>query len=617
MKFRNTLRRLAQKADLPTHILYLINAWMLAVTAEFLLLTGDDRSLKTLGGIAAMKPLRIAVVGFAAYLTQFFLSEHDGFRKIRRWILPCTFALYASFAVCCSFSWAFLAVCILILGAMVVFACKGHNASAIAHPIEKTDEKRLWMLPTAALALAFFGAVSAWTVARVRCLWTPTFDFGIFAQMFHYMKTTGIPFTTVERDGLLSHFAVHMSPIYYLMLPFYCIVPRPETLQVLQAAVLASSVIPLWKLGKQHSLHPGMRTALCALLLLYPAFAGGTSYDIHENCFLTPLILWLLYGIDRKSIPLTAVFALLTLLVKEDAAVYVAIIGVYLLLRSLLRKEKWGILAGSAVLAGAIAYFLAVTHYLATQGDGVMNYRYSNFMYDGSNSLFTVIKAVILCPMKAVFECVDTEKLAFIGLTMLPLLGLPLLTRRYERLVLLIPYVLINLMSDYTYQHSILFQYTFGSTACLIYLTLVNLADIGEYKQFAATALAICIAAGCFGANIVPLMRNSITASSDYRRYYDEQIEFLETVPDDASVAATTFYTTYLSDHDILYDVGYTSPERILQCEYVVIKTGSSFISYAGGTWRGEESFVKWLTSNGFALHSELGTVAQIYARQS
>ena len=74
----------------------------------------------------------------------------------------------------------------------------------------------------------------------------PTFDFGIFSQMFHQMRTTGLPVTTVERDGPLSHFAVHVSPIYYLLLPFYCIYPKPVTLQVLQAAVLASAVIPLW-----------------------------------------------------------------------------------------------------------------------------------------------------------------------------------------------------------------------------------------------------------------------------------------------------------------------------------------------------------------------------------
>ena len=76
--------------------------------------------------------------------------------------------------------------------------------------------------------------------------------------------------------------------------------------------------------------------------------------------------------------------------------------------------------------------------------------------------------------MKVLYECVDPEKLQFLGLTMGPLLALPLVTRKYDRLILLIPYILVNLMSDYPYQHDIFFQYTFGSTACLAYLTVVN-----------------------------------------------------------------------------------------------------------------------------------------------
>ena len=119
---------------------------------------------------------------------------------------------------------------------------------------------------------------------------------------------------TVERDGLLSHFDVHVSPIYYLMLPFYMIAPGPYTLQVLQAAVMASAVIPLWLIGKRHGLSGLQRTLLCGVLLLYPAFSGAAGYDIHENCFLTPCILWLFYGIDRKSILITGIGGLLTLM---------------------------------------------------------------------------------------------------------------------------------------------------------------------------------------------------------------------------------------------------------------------------------------------------------------
>lgn len=52
-------------------------------------------------------------------------------------------------------------------------------------------------------------------------LCTPAFDFGIFTQMFENMKDGLGPVTTVERNYELSHFAVHFSPAYYLMLPFY------------------------------------------------------------------------------------------------------------------------------------------------------------------------------------------------------------------------------------------------------------------------------------------------------------------------------------------------------------------------------------------------------------
>lgn len=211
------------------------------------------------------------------------------------------------------------------------------------------------------------------------------------------------------------------------------------------------------------------------------AYAGGASYDIHENAFLTPLILWMFYGIDREKRWVALLAGGLTLLVKEDAAVYVAVVALWLILRAWLRgRNRWGLTTGGMLLAGALVWFFLVTAYLERYGDGVMTYRYQNFLYQGSGSLFTVILAVLLSPMKLIYECMDPEKLPFLALTLLPLLGMPLWTRKYERYILLIPYILVNLMSDYPYQHDIFFQYTYGSTACLMYLTVVNLADLAH-----------------------------------------------------------------------------------------------------------------------------------------
>ena len=268
---------------------------------------------------------------------------------------------------------------------------------------------------------------------------------------------------------------------------------------MLQALLLASAVIPLWRIARRHGLSGVTAGLLCALLLLWPAYAGGTSYDVHENKFLTPLLLWLFDFLDRRCVWGVALFSVLTCMVKEDAPVYVAVIALWVVLQALTRtgaERRWGLLTGGAMLVGAVGYFLGVTAWLAADGDGVMSYRYSNFLYDGSDSLFTVIKAVLLSPVRTLWECFKGEKIAFFFLTMGPLLFLPLCTRRYERLVLLIPFLLVNLMSDYTYQHSIFFQYTYGSAACLFYLTAVNLAELPRVWNRPALAATAALLAG-------------------------------------------------------------------------------------------------------------------------
>lgn len=594
-----------QKRKVPGVIRQLLLAWITAVTMEYLRLPKSLRDLSGLDGLKEMSFIRVLAVTLVITVLLWLLSRFVKSEKGERIALPAVFAVLMAVALAVSYSMAFLVVCMVILLMTVVFALFGWDSTEEmtakpkkAHPV--------YIGITAGLSVAFFLFVSAWTVGRVESFCTPTFDFGIFSQMFYNMKETGLPMTTVERDGLLSHFDVHMSPIYYLMLPFYCIVPTPATLQVLQAAVMTSAVIPLWKICKLHGLSGLERTVVCALLLLYPAFSGGVGYDIHENCFLTPLLLWLLYGIDKKSTAITAVSGVLMLLVKEDAAVYVGIVAVYLLLRSALRRQKgeWkGLITGGVMLVGALMYFFAVTGYLTESGDGVMTYRYNNFIYDGSASLVTVIKAVAMNPMKAVFECVDPEKLKFIAQTMLPLLGLPLLTRRFERYILLIPYILINLMSDYQYQHDIFFQYTFGSSACLIYLVAVNLADLRiDWQRLGALVAALAVSFGFFSSLNLPKGMQYAEYCTTYGDYYDEVRAVLDKIPEGVSVAATTFYTTYLSQREVLYDVQYCSREHLLSAEYVALNIGSTsnFKKYGG-----YESLVELLEDSGYTLYAE------------
>ncbi|MBE6952649.1 MAG: DUF2079 domain-containing protein [Ruminococcaceae bacterium] len=588
----------------------LLLAWLNAVLLEYCLLPAFLRGLGDTSGLGEMSAVRVGIVTLLTFLALHALSLKFRTQKAERIALAVVFLLLAAAAVFGGPTLPFSIACLLAVAAFAVYAIWGWNDRPEV-TAEPKKVRKIWPILTAVFAVLFFAFDCAWTLGRTATLSSPTYDFGIFAQMFHSMKETGLPLTTLERSGLLSHFAVHVSPIYYLMLPVYCLFPAPATLQVLQAAVITSAVVPLWLIGRRRGLSGPQRMLLCLLLLLLPAFSGGTGYDLHENCFLTPLILWLLYGVERKNILLTALAAGLTLLVKEDAAVYVAVIALWLIVRSLLggaRENRRELFLGAAMFGGAVLYFLLVTFLLARFGDGVMTYRYRNFAAGDSASLMAVVRAVFVHPMKALFECVDAEKLRYLALTLLPLLGLPFLTRRYERYLLLIPYLLVNLMSDYAYQHDIFFQYGFGSTALLIYLTAINLADLRKsWLRLAVLITAAATAAAFFGAVVVPKAIRYPTNAIRYRAYYSYVRDLLDRIPHDAPVAASTFYTAELSAREIVYDLDYCSRKQLLECEYVAVASHQ----------KDKEKTIRYLTTNGYTVYLTYENVLTIYKKDA
>lgn len=603
---RKAKRELLRPGDVLRRVLL---AWLVSAALLYTLLPHGLRALDTMNGAAAMSFAALvglwlgclALLHAAAWVWQ---TE-----RLERWLLLAVFVWYAAVALAASFSLPLLGACVLVLVLLAVYACKG----AEERPVEfvTPTRSRSGKVLTAVFAALFFAYVGLWLTCRVLSLSCPTYDMGIFTQMFHSMRTTGLPNTTLERDELLSHFAVHVSPIYYLMLPVFAVFPSAVTLELLQAAVLASAVIPLWRIARRNGFSGVVSALLCGLLLAYPAYAAGTSYDLHENVFLTPLLLWLFDCLERRRICGTVIFALLTLLVKEDAAVYVAIVGLYVLLEGLLRRDRWRLAVGGALLAGALVYFFAVTSFLSTEGDGVMTYRYGNLMPEDSDSLLSVVKTVLLLPMKAIFECVEKEKLEFLAQTLVPLLGLPLLTRRFERYVLLIPYVLINLLSDYQYQHSVFFQYAYGSTAFLFYLTVVNLRDLTERagERAAQTRLmpvlaALVISLAFSGVVTLPTVRTTVRYYRGTRAHTEMVREHLDRIPRDATVTATCFYTVPLADCATVYDLQYCSTEHLLSSDYVVLDGSKSYKLYSTEPWevRPREDFDELLAENGYVV---------------
>ena len=223
-------------------------------------------------------------------------------------------------------------------------------------------------------------------------------------------------------------------------------------------------------------------TVISFLYLLYPAMSSGSFYDFHENAFLAPLILWTLYFSHKKkwyNTLLMFVFAFLVLSVKEDAAIYVAFIALYMIIG----RRRY--VTGAFMFAVSVAYFFFAIWMIAYFQQGMtlgaegnmLGSRFAHII--GSGAGFSeLIKVLILNPSLYIVKSLNINKLIYILNMFLPLAFLPIITRKPSRWILLGPLYILNIVPDYSPQHDIGYQYSFGSGALLIYLAALNLSDL-------------------------------------------------------------------------------------------------------------------------------------------
>jgi hypothetical protein len=352
-------------------------------------------------------------------------------------------------------------------------------------PIKQYLERYRKLLTYVILSLATLYVVylSVVFVYKVKTFDGSTFDIGLFSQMFHRMSTDLSAITTLERDRVLSHFAVHISPIFYLMLPFYKLFPHVETLEVLQIWVVFSAVIPLRLLLSKLNLSKLANILTILWFVLLPVLTTAGGYHLHENCFLVPLIFWVFYFIVNEKKWGILISTILLLLVKEDAFIYVFSIGIFFLTQKRFnlttKTKKWLIITEFLL---PVLYFTLALLILSTFGEGGMVSRFDAFLLKDENGILAVFKNLVLHPSFAISHLFMAKKLGYLFLMLSPMCFLPLLQRNWSTYFLALPLVVINLLPDWPYQYDIGFQYSYGSGALLFIMALLALEDLKLHK---------------------------------------------------------------------------------------------------------------------------------------
>ncbi|OIJ91256.1 hypothetical protein BIV24_16130 [Streptomyces colonosanans] len=183
---------------------------------------------------------------------------------------------------------------------------------------------------------------------------TSSYDLGIFEQVVRSYAEGHLPVSEVKGQDF-PVLGDHFSPILALVAPFYWVWQGAETLLVVQAALLAVSVVPL-TLWARRALSAPAGAIIGACYGLSWGIASGVGYDFHEVAFAVPLLAFSLAALGSGRLAAAACWALPLLCVKEDLGLTVLVIGLVIAWRG---DRTLGMLTAAAGLVGtALTVFM-------------------------------------------------------------------------------------------------------------------------------------------------------------------------------------------------------------------------------------------------------------------
>ena len=216
-------------------------------------------------------------------------------------------------------------------------------------------------LPVAAAVGFYFIHFALLSVQVQDAYAAPGYDMGIFDQGVWLLSHFHAPFVTVNGRELLGD---HTSFILVLLVPLYWIWSEAQTLLVVQAALLAAAAIPIYLLGLRRLGKVWLAAPFAIAYLLNPALQHGNLEQFHPESFLVFFAAVALYAAVEWHPRILLAASIGCLLVKEDTALIILPLAVWVAYRRDLKFGTW--LGIGAVGYMAVAYGVVIKLLLGT-----------------------------------------------------------------------------------------------------------------------------------------------------------------------------------------------------------------------------------------------------------
>lgn len=414
-----------------------------------------------------------------------------------------------------------------------------------------------------ALSLGFGTLYGRLGVRHYEAFASWAFDLGIYDQALWKASRFGKTFMTVRGLEMWGH---HFNPVMYLHAPAYWLGAGPRFLYVSQAVIIGLGGVAVYLLGRDR-LKSTWMGLFCAMAYLGYAPIGFISWaNWHPEALVITPLLFAWWAARRKSWRMFAVFALLALTTREDAALVMTMMG-GLLIWSTWTDVRAGIDTGGFRLAnpnlrnsvitmfGAIAlYFFAtkgvIRHYNGGKDPFYIQYFYGDF----GSTMFEVLGNMIRHPHKVIALAMKKDRTTFYTQLLLPLAGAPLLGFPY--LLMAGPQMLSSITSSTPYARVIDYQYPSMMVAPIV---IAAVEGIGRRfrgqsgRRWAMVALLVCtyVSNEAWSNSPIGTKRSYWSAPGSRAPALQKAVDM---VPDDAGVAATYALGPHLTHREDIYD---------------------------------------------------------------
>jgi uncharacterized membrane protein len=337
-------------------------------------------------------------------------------------------------------------------------------------PEDKTLSPKTTSFKFHPLTIIFiFAAIILFICSSIRHILfqSTAFELGIYDQVAYLISQGKTPISSfLNIHHLGNHAAWAMYPVSLL----YWIYPSVYWLLLIQAISLALGIYPTWSLARHAGLNQRLSIAIGMVYLLYPLIFNINLFDFHPEVMAVPAILAAILAAKLDKIVWFCLAIIWVLGCKDALALTVAAMGFWLFFFE--KKRNYGAIAlflgigwFIIVVQGIIPYFKA--------GDGpggVGRYGYLG------NSVYEIVLNLFLKPHLVLGRVFSIQTLEYFLLLFSPII-LWLSPQKLAPLIVGIPVLAKNILSDIDAQRDLIHQYSLPIVPFLILAVIYCLSD--------------------------------------------------------------------------------------------------------------------------------------------